>query len=573
MSYYSSNRPEVQELVSPSSKRILDIGCGEGNLSFELKQKLNAECWGVEIYKPAFEKAVKKLDKVINLPIEESLNLLPDGYFDTIICVDVLEQLSNPWEVLKELKNKLKEDGEIIISIPNIANWSVLYELLKGEFKYTEAGILDKNHLRFFTRKSLISLLEENGLKIEILKANYSQTFKEFLEALKNLKDLNLAVDYFIQDANVEQFLLRAKKTLPKEIYIFDKKHEIFNYKVAVSTINYKNAEDTAEMVKSLLSQNYEKISIVIVDNSEDENQIEKLKNFFPSANVIDETLLNDTQLSFNKDIIILKSSFNRGFSAGNNLAINLALKNQTDFIWVLNNDTYIPENTVEALIYTLITTDSDVAICKIKDYYEKDLVQYNGNRVYIPPIVDYPDQLKEPIFLSGANVFSKANIYKEVGLWDEEYFYYFDDNDMHYRLKKAGKKIVYTPYTYIYHKLGASVKTRDSYSNPFTLYYIIRNHFLFLKKNFNDVSIAKKVTLTVYHNKIHDKELLYAIITAVYDFKKGKVGRRNNFDYKSIIKSFKPEDSLDELYISCMKNPRNDELFKRLLNYGDKDG
>lgn len=82
---------------------------------------------------------------------------------------DVLEHLPHPSSVLKKLKKNLKKEGYFIISVPNVANWSIRFRLLFGKFDYTEYGILDKSHLRFFTRKSLERLIEEVGLKIKKL--------------------------------------------------------------------------------------------------------------------------------------------------------------------------------------------------------------------------------------------------------------------------------------------------------------------------------------------------------------------------------------------------------------------
>ena len=82
------------------------------------------------------------------------LNIKYEKYFDIIVFADILEHLKEPLEVLKRYKKYLKDDGYIIISIPNIANWKIRFKSLLGRFEYNEYGILDSGHLRFFNEKS-----------------------------------------------------------------------------------------------------------------------------------------------------------------------------------------------------------------------------------------------------------------------------------------------------------------------------------------------------------------------------------------------------------------------------------
>ena len=88
------------------------------------------------------------------------------NYFDFILFMDVLEHLDDPWNVLKKMKIYLKDGGFVVISVPNIANWAVRWNLLWGNFEYGTRGILDKTHLRFFNEKSAKKLLEDAGFEI-----------------------------------------------------------------------------------------------------------------------------------------------------------------------------------------------------------------------------------------------------------------------------------------------------------------------------------------------------------------------------------------------------------------------
>jgi len=101
-------------------------------------------------------------------PVQEVLGHIADQSFDCILCLDVLEHLADPWRVLQQLSQKLKPQGVIITSIPNIRHVSILVKLfLLGRWTYTDSGILDRTHLRFFTKQSVLALLDLPQLRLE----------------------------------------------------------------------------------------------------------------------------------------------------------------------------------------------------------------------------------------------------------------------------------------------------------------------------------------------------------------------------------------------------------------------
>lgn len=180
--YFSGDRKEMVAFVPEDSRRTLDVGCGEGLFSAELKKRCQAETWGIEIDTTAAATARRRLDHVVQGDIAAVIDRLPERYFDCVVFNDVLEHLADPYTVLARLKDKLSERGVVVASIPNVRHISVLRELLiEKQWRYVDAGILDKTHLRFFTRKSILGMFDVLGFDVvRIQGINRTTSFKKF---------------------------------------------------------------------------------------------------------------------------------------------------------------------------------------------------------------------------------------------------------------------------------------------------------------------------------------------------------------------------------------------------------
>jgi 2-polyprenyl-3-methyl-5-hydroxy-6-metoxy-1,4-benzoquinol methylase len=164
---------EVIFEIPAGQHRVLDLGCAGGLLGATLKEAGKAcEVIGVEISKVAAERAVNRLDKVIVGNIEDMQFDFQQNDFDYIILGDILEHLVDPWVFLTKITKYLKPQGRIIATMPNVRCWRVIIPLFfKGTWNYEWQGILDNGHLRFFTKKTMISLFKDAGLKICKIKA------------------------------------------------------------------------------------------------------------------------------------------------------------------------------------------------------------------------------------------------------------------------------------------------------------------------------------------------------------------------------------------------------------------
>ncbi|MEK7106866.1 MAG: class I SAM-dependent methyltransferase [Patescibacteria group bacterium] len=138
----------------PASTRVLDIGSGSGAIGQVLKEQGVAELYAVEIDAEAREH-VKNIYKKIAGDIGE----FSGQKFDLILLLDVLEHMTDPFAYFGKMVSMLSPGGKILLSLPNVAHWSVRFLLLFGIFDYHDRGIMDRTHYQFFTRKRVRQML------------------------------------------------------------------------------------------------------------------------------------------------------------------------------------------------------------------------------------------------------------------------------------------------------------------------------------------------------------------------------------------------------------------------------
>jgi 2-polyprenyl-3-methyl-5-hydroxy-6-metoxy-1,4-benzoquinol methylase len=151
-----------------TNAKVLEFGCAAGHMSKALKEDLNCTVTGIEMNETSAREAERYCERVVigdieNLDYEQEL---PER-FDVVLFSDVLEHLREPDRILYATRNLLSPDGYVLASIPNIAHASVALPLLEGEFDYQSTGILDRSHLRFYTKKGVEELFEMSGYYID----------------------------------------------------------------------------------------------------------------------------------------------------------------------------------------------------------------------------------------------------------------------------------------------------------------------------------------------------------------------------------------------------------------------
>jgi 2-polyprenyl-3-methyl-5-hydroxy-6-metoxy-1,4-benzoquinol methylase len=165
--YFEQDRAELVRRLPRPLGRVLDVGCGEGRTGHSLRAAGAAWISGVEIDPAAAAAASAVYDEVRVGPAEGELELFT-GPFDTIVLYDVLEHLVDPWELLRRLHEVAAPGAKVHVSIPNARHWTLLRDLaLRGTFGYTAAEHRDVTHLRWFTRRDLVQLLESTGWTVD----------------------------------------------------------------------------------------------------------------------------------------------------------------------------------------------------------------------------------------------------------------------------------------------------------------------------------------------------------------------------------------------------------------------
>ena len=178
------SRADIALKLLDKGDRLLDIGCGDGTLGYFAKNKYK-EVYGVDISEEALKIAKKRDIIVEKVNLNEEKLPFENDYFDAVTCLDVIEHVFEPRDLIREINRVLKRGGILIISTPNIRCWHHLFSLIvKGRFPKTsdDTEHWDGGHLHYFTYKDIELLLSEHGFEILVKRGVFGREFlKEFL--------------------------------------------------------------------------------------------------------------------------------------------------------------------------------------------------------------------------------------------------------------------------------------------------------------------------------------------------------------------------------------------------------
>jgi SAM-dependent methyltransferase len=213
---HDGHNPDLLKLMNRAYATVVEIGCSRGSLARAYRQLFSQPYYvGVDIDPENADAAREHCDSVIsgdieNLDAEQWESLFPS---DCWVFGDSLEHLRDPWALLRKVRQSIRDPGEILACIPNAQHWSVQARLASGSFFYEDAGLLDRTHLRWFTRTTIIDLFESTGFSIrEMFPRIFDEPMKSrFLPSIASLaaaagSDQETA----LRDSLPLQYVLRA---------------------------------------------------------------------------------------------------------------------------------------------------------------------------------------------------------------------------------------------------------------------------------------------------------------------------------------------------------------------------
>jgi hypothetical protein len=299
---------------------------------------------------------------------------------------------------------------------------------------------------------------------------------------------------------------------------------------VVISLLNFNSKKDTLECLHSLkdIDKKNIKLTVVVVDNASKEE--------FNIENGEIEGL----------PLVVIKESKNLGFSGGNNVVINYALRNEADYVLALNSDTYVDKNFLEELLKT-IEKDNLIGIVAPKIYFapgyefhkekysqkEKGKVfWYAGGKIDWANVTGYHrgvdevdhqqyEKVEETEIATGCCMLIRKEVFRKVGLFEDKYFLYYEDSDLCMRVKRKGFKILYVPSSIIWHKNAGSAGGSGSQLQD---YYITRNRLLFGSKFApirSKIALFKESLRLLFSGRRWQKQ-------GVVDFYLGRLGKGN---------------------------------------------
>lgn len=163
------HNPDLLKFIPVESRNLIEVGCSSGALAREFK-KINAGCHylGIEIEPTYADQARRYCDSTLSIDIEQAGENFwtEQTQRDCWIFGDTLEHLRDPWNILRKIRRVIPDGGVVVACIPNTQHWSLQVRLNIGDLRYSDSGLLDRTHLRFFTRQTILEMFEQTGFQV-----------------------------------------------------------------------------------------------------------------------------------------------------------------------------------------------------------------------------------------------------------------------------------------------------------------------------------------------------------------------------------------------------------------------
>jgi cyclopropane fatty-acyl-phospholipid synthase-like methyltransferase len=188
MTIYSALNPPILARIPPNARRVLDVGCGDGALGRAIKARRAVEVVGITRSPEEAARARTILNQIVTADLETA-DLSSLGEFDCIVCSHVLEHLREPVELLTRLRANLAAGGIVLVAVPNTLHYRQRFAFLAGRFRYSDGGIMDRTHYRFFDWVTARRLVQDAGLSLVDARADGGFPGSRFLGPARGLLD------------------------------------------------------------------------------------------------------------------------------------------------------------------------------------------------------------------------------------------------------------------------------------------------------------------------------------------------------------------------------------------------
>lgn len=186
---YDSVNPTVLGLIPTDCRSVLDLGCGGGSLGQAVRGRGGVRVTGVTFSEAEAAEARPKLDAVVVADLNTLDPASLGGPFDCVVCSHVLEHLYRPDLLLTALRPVLAPGAAVVVALPNLLYWRQRARLLAGRFRYTDGGIMDRTHYRFFDWHTARELLTGAGYAVEVATADGGWPLSRLLPAGRRAAD------------------------------------------------------------------------------------------------------------------------------------------------------------------------------------------------------------------------------------------------------------------------------------------------------------------------------------------------------------------------------------------------
>ncbi|MDB5388449.1 MAG: wbbL 5 [Planctomycetaceae bacterium] len=446
--YFEFSRSDVLELVPFQARRVLDIGCGGGRLGAQIRERQDAAVIGIELNPKAAALARGRLNQVFEADVEQPLFEFPPGSFDCIICDDVLEYLRDPAGVLSKIRKWLSPDACLIISIPNVRHHTVIASLLAGNWTYGSAGLLDADHVRFFTRREIEKLLYRQGFRLSQILSKPSADYAEWKRTSQpgeirfGAFQISGLAQAEAEDFFAYQYLIVARPDL--KTWIPGNKPDSLSSKCArnpgltsIVLVTFNQIKFTLECIDSIRLRTDEPYELICVDNGSTDGTAPYLQSL--------------------ENVEVIVNPVNQGFPRAANQGIQSARGEQ---ILLLNNDTLVTTGWLRRMLNALhsssrigivgpcsnnvsgpqqvVTTYQDI---NSLDGFAWDWGQRNSG------------QITELDRLVGFCLLFKREVLERIGLLDERFgMGCYEDDDFCRRALDAGFQCVVAVDAFVHH-------------------------------------------------------------------------------------------------------------------------